>query len=151
MRNAPSSEAAVLLSKPLICQDVSPWTYNKLKPGLAILECGLVQEDGSRAGLQIQLQFSRSLKTGLVNFKFSVFKISLGTPQLVYQLQVNAVARAPKNWHDFAHEHLGDERIKGSEVWLTWGSSEALDYFCKRANITLIPPVTDPEVFELKP
>lgn len=86
-----------------------------------------------------------------MNFKFSVFKISLGAPQLVYQLQVNATARAPKNWHDFAHEHLGDERIKGSEAWLAWDFSEALDYFSKRANITFIPPVTDPEVFELKP
>lgn len=150
MRDIPNSEALVLLSKPLLCEDAPAWTFNRIKPGLATLECGLMHEDRSRAGLHIGLQFSRSSKTGLVTFKFTVFKINLGAPQRVYQLEVSATARAPKNWHDLAHEHMGDARIDGSKAWLTWGFSEALDYFCDRANIIFKPPVSDPEAFELK-
>ena len=149
MRDIPESEALALLSSPLICENAPGWTFNRLKPGLAVLECGLMQEDRSRAGLHIGLQFSRSLKTKLVAFKFTVFKMSLGAPQRVYQLQVNAAARVPKNWHDVVHEHMGDARVFGSSDWLAWEFKEALDYFCRRANITFVPAIADPEDFKL--
>ena len=151
MNDVPKSEALALLARPLLCEDSPGWAYNKLKPGLVTLECGLVQEDKSRAGLHIQLTFARSLKTGISTFKFTVFRMNLGAPQRVYQIQVNAIAYSPKNWHDFAHEHLGDTRIEGTQEWLKWSFQEALDYFCKRANITFLPPLADPEAFELKP
>lgn len=150
MKDIPESEAFALLADPLFCQDVPAWSFNKLKPGLATLECGLVHKDGVRTGMHLALQFNRSVKTGIVTFKFTVFKLSLGAPQRVYQLQINAVARAPKNWHDLVHEHMGDGRILGTEAWLTWGFSDALDYFSKRANITFDPPALDPEEFSLK-
>lgn len=149
MIEVPEAEAKALLSRPLTCEDAPAWSFNKLKPGLAGLECGLIHEDRSRSGLHIQLQFARSFKTQLVSFKFTVFKVNLGAPQRVYQIQVNAVARKPKNWHDLVHEHMGDARIAGSDQWLSWGFQEAIDYFCKRTNITFLPPASDPEAFEL--
>lgn len=150
MNDVPEAEAIALLSRPLLCEDAPEWTYNKLRPGLVTMECGLVQEDRSRAGLHIQLMFARSLKTSIGSFKFTVFRMNLGAHQRVYQIQVNAVAHAPKNWHDFAHEHMGDARVDGSREWLKWSFGEALDYFCHRANIAFVPPLADPEVFELK-
>lgn len=150
MNDVPESEARALLSRPLSCEDAPPWSFNKLKPGLATLECGLINEDRSRSGLHIQLQFARSPKTHVVSFKFTVFRMNLGAPQRVYQIQVNAVARAPKNWHDIVHEHFGDARIQGDEAWLSWGYNEAIDYFCERTNITFVPPPSDPEAFELR-
>ena len=110
----------------------------------------MIHGDRSRSGLHIQLQFARSAKTRLATFKFTVFRLNLGAPQRVYQIQVNAVARAPKNWHDMVHEHLGDARIPGGVEWLSWGFKEAIDYFCERTNITFVPPLSDPEVFELR-
>ncbi len=113
------------------------------------MECGLKHEDESRVGMHVQLIFRRSVKTGIATFKFTVFKMNFGAPQRVYQLHVSAVAHSPKSWHDLVHEHMGDARIDGSEEWLKWSFDEALDYFCHRANITFIPPLGNPEIFEL--
>jgi hypothetical protein len=151
MTDAPESEAIAILAKPLFCEDVPGWAHNRLKPDMVSFECGLMQEDRSRAGLHVQLVFARSQKTKIATFKFSVFRMSLGSPQRIYQIEVKATAYAPKNWHDLAHEHMGDARTNGSQEWLKWTFKEALDYFCKRANITFIPPLSDPEAFELKP
>lgn len=151
MVDVPEVEAIALLSQPLVCADAPAWSFNKLKPGLAVLECGLISEKGIRSGLRLQLVFARSPKTRFVTFKFTVFKMNLGAPQRIYQIQVNAVARKPKNWHDLVHEHMGDAKIPGSDEWLSWGFQEAMDYFSKRANITFLPPIPDPEQFELTP
>lgn len=150
MHDVAQAEATALLARPHFCYDPPSWKPTRLRPGIASIECGLVQEDGSRAGLQVQLLFSRSPKTKIATFKFSVFKSSLGGIQRVYQLQVNALAHAPKSAHDLAHEHFGDARLMGKPEWLRWGFAEALDYFCSRANIAFVPPVNDPEHFELK-
>lgn len=149
MKSVPVHEAEELLANPLRCEDIEDWWHDRNQPGLARAECGLIAQDGTRSGLMVQLFFSDSPKTRLVEFKFTVFKMRLAARQRVYQLHVNAVSRAPKNWHDFAHEHMGEARINGSADWLSWGFSEALDYFCKRTNITFLPPVRDPGLFEL--
>lgn len=150
MHDVPHSEALAFLAEPQICDDAS-WKTNRLNPGLTTLECGLVKQDGSRAGLSVQLQFSRSQKTKIVSFKFTVFKLNLGAHQRVYQLQIGAVARAPTNWHQMVHEHVGDLRIEGKQEWLSWSFQQALDYFCERANISFTPPLVDPEDFQLQP
>ncbi|WP_436130961.1 hypothetical protein [Acidovorax sp. LjRoot38] len=149
MLDMPASEARALLAFPLICEDAPEWASHKLKPGLETLECGLLQ-NGDRSGLRVSLEFAVSPKTGLTTYKFTVFLVKLGGLQRVYQLQVNAVARKPKCWHDFVHEHMGRERIQGKQEWLDWGFREALDYFCLQTNITFVPPLTDPSVFELR-
>lgn len=150
MKSVPSSEAQALLSQKLICPDAPDWKPNKMQPGLFIMECGLVSEDGSRAGLHLVLQVKESAKTGLKTFKFTVFRHAFGAQQRVYQLDISPMAHAPKNWHDLAHEHMGTERIFGAPAWLAWGYPEALDYFSKRTNIAFVPPLADPFVFELK-
>ena len=151
MNSVTFEEAETLLSKPLICEDIGDWHYHRLQSSLAKMECGLMSEDRTRAGLIVQLQFARSPKTKLPEYKFSVFKWSLYATQGVYQLQMNGVARAPKNWHDYAHEHMGMTRIDGKVEWLEWEFEQALDYFCHRTNITFLPPVESPETFRLTP
>lgn len=149
MLDMPSSEARALLAHPLVCEDAPDWASHKLKPGLETLECGLLQ-NGERSGLRVSLEFAVSPKTGITAYKFTVFRVKLGGLQRVYQLQVNAVARKPKCWHDFVHEHMGRERIQGNKEWLDWGFREALNHFCQQTNITFVPPLTDPSVFELR-
>lgn len=100
--------------------------------------------------MHASLQVGQSKKTGITTYKFTVFRMNLRVPQRVYQLQVNAVAHAPKNWHDIVHEHMGDQRIQGEDFWLKWSFQQGLDYFCQRTNITFVPPVEDPYGFELK-
>jgi hypothetical protein len=149
MKSVTLDEAEALLSQPLLCEDAGEWKYDKLQPSMARLECGLMAADRSRSGLVVQLLFSRSPKTKLPEYKFTVFKWNHTALQRVYQLHMNGIARAPKNWHDFAHEHIGQDRVDGSPEWLKWGFDEALDYFLRRTNITFIPPLEDPEIFRL--
>jgi len=151
MQSVSNEEALALLSRPLVCQDMEDWRYERLQPNMARAECGLVDEFGIGSGLTVQLMFARSPKTKLAEYKLTVFKRNLSALQRVYQLQVNAVAHAPKNWHDMVHEHMGTTRIPGNEDWLRWGLPEALAYFCHRTNITFIPAILDPEDFRLTP
>lgn len=150
MRDLPFEEAQALLSGPHTCSDIQNWWYDKNQPGLARCATGLVAADGSRSGMFVELTFAERPKTKLIEFKFTVFRMQLAARQRVYQLHLNAIARAPKNWHDLVHEHMGARRIDGDESWLRWNFSAALDYFCKRTNITFEPPVRDPSVFELQ-
>jgi hypothetical protein len=153
MKDIPEAEARALFGAPLFCHDAPGWRSHGVTPGLAILESGLVTEDGIRTGLRIQLLFSRSPKTKVVTFKFTVFQLNLRALQRVYQLHVSAVARKPKNWHDLPHEHVGNLRFEGNESWLGWDFQEAMDHFCEVTKIAFIPQLTDPdnpEFFELK-
>lgn len=150
MLDMPAAEARALLALPLVCEDAPDWVPHKLKPGLETMECGLLVEGRVRSGLRVSLEFAVSPKTGVTTYKFTVFLVKLGGLQRVYQLQVNAVARKPKCWHDFVHEHMGHERILGKQEWLDWGFREALNYFCQQTNIIFVPPLADPSVFELR-
>lgn len=151
MRDLSFEEATALLATPHVCPDMEDWWYDKNQPNLARCATGLIAADGSRAGFYVELLFADPPKTKLIEFKFTVFKMHLAARQRVYQLHLNKVARAPKNRHDFAHEHMGSERIEGSARWLAWDFATALDYFSQRTNITFEPPVRDPSVFELRP
>jgi len=150
MKDLPFEEAQALLAVPHICPEIEEWWYDKNQPNLARCATGLVGPHNSKSGLFVELLFTDPPKTKLIEFKFTVFKMQLAARQRVYQLHLNAVARAPKNWHDFAHEHMGLKRIDGTEDWLKWGFKEALDYFSNRTNITFEPPVRDPSIFELR-
>jgi hypothetical protein len=151
VNDVPEVEARELLALPRTCEDAPDWKFNKLKPGLATMECGLIEADGSSTGLQVHLAVARSTKTKLRTFKFSVFHAQLGGLRRVYQLHITATAHNPKNWHDLAHEHIGTARIPGQSDWLGWAFEDVLQYFCQQANITFIPPMDDPEAFKLKP
>lgn len=151
MKDLPYEEAIAILAVPHTCPDIEDWWYDRNQPNLARCATGLVDLDGSRSGLWVELTFADPPKTKLIEFKFTVFRMHLTARQRLYQMHLNAVARAPKNWHDFAHEHMGDRRLDGAEDWLQWTFQQALDYFCHRTNITFEPPVSDPSVFTLKP
>ncbi len=151
MKDLSFEEATALLAHRHICQDMQEWWPDKIQPYLERCASGLVRDDGSRAGLFIELTFARPPKTGLIEFKFTVFRRHLSSVQRVYQMHLNKVARRPKNWHDFAHEHVGASRVDGSPEWLAWSFNDALDYFCRRTNIEFLPPLHDPSVFRLKP
>jgi hypothetical protein len=149
MKSVTRSEAESILSDCHTCPDIQEWWYDKNQPSLARCSTGLVGPNKSRSGLFVELMFADPPKTRLIEFKFTVFRLQLAARQRIYQLHVNSVARAPKNWHDMAHEHMGLDRIDGTPEWLRWGFREALDYFSQRTNITFEPPVRDPSVFEL--
>jgi len=150
MRDLPFLEASAILSAPHICPEMQDWWYDRNQPNLARCATGLVAQNGSRSGLFVELTFVDPPRTKLTEFKFTVFQTQLASRQRVYQMHLNAVARAPKNWHDFAHEHFGDRRFQGSAEWLGWSFPQALDYFCQRTNIRFEPPVRDPSIFELQ-
>lgn len=150
MKDLPFEEATALLSVAHTCPEIEDWWYDKNQPNMARCATGLVAADQSKSGLFVELQFTDPPKTKLIEFKFTVFKTHVAARQRVYQLHLNAVARAPKNWHDFAHEHMGTRRIDGTPAWLKWSFQEALDYFSQRTNITFEPPVRDPSIFELQ-
>lgn len=151
MRDISRAEAEALLSQQHVCEDMPDWQTDKLQPYLQRCACGLVLPDGTRAGLFVELSFAAPPKTNLIEFKFSVFRKRGASTERVYQMHLNKVARRPKSWHDFAHEHIGDEREDGTPQWLTWSFHDALDYFCQRTNIQFLPPLEDPSEFRLKP
>lgn len=151
MRDLPYEEACALLGSTHICPDIEGWWYDRNQPNLARCATGLMGADGSRSGLFVELAFADPPKTRLIEFKFTVFRTQIAARQRVYQMHLNSVARAPKNWHDFAHEHMGDKRLEGAREWLGWTFTEALDYFSARTKIQFVPPVRDPSVFELRP
>lgn len=150
MNDLPHAEAIALLTEPTICPDPS-WTYHKIPVGRTTMECGLVSMDGKRKGLHVQLHVRPSAKTGLTAYRFSVFRIALGAPQRVYQLDIDGMPKNAKNWHQLPHEHMGDQRTIGAIEWSEWAFMEALDFFCHRTNITFDPQLDDPSAFSLKP
>lgn len=151
MRDISRAEAEALLATRHFCIDMPDWRPDKIQSYLERCECGLVNQDGARAGLHVELSFARSPKTGLIEFKFSVFRRKLASTERVYQMHLTKLSRHPKSWHDFAHEHIGDARVDGTADWLKWSFHDALDYFSQRTNIEFLPPLEDPSVFRLKP
>lgn len=149
MRDIPEAEARALLARPLVCPEAPYWTPHRQQLGTNSLECGLVDADGTRAGLHVHLLVHKGPKTQLSTFKFSVFQMNFGTAERVYQLHIRQAPRPSSNKHDWPHEHLGDVRRIGDAEWLGWGYAKALERFCSQTNITFLPPVNDPEIFEL--
>lgn len=151
MDDIPEAEARALLASRFICPDPSDWAQQRIQPGTHFTECGLVNEQGARTGLHVQLIARTGRKTGITTFKFTVFRLNLRAPQRVYQLHVQQAPRAPADRHNWPHEHWGDHRETGDAAWLNWGYAAAIDHFCRQTNIEFQPPLRDPEHFELRP
>ncbi len=151
MRDMPEAEARAILGQELICRDAPAWSVHRNQPGTFKTECGLVDATGARAGLHVQLLLHVGLKTQLRTFKFTLFRMSLGSPERVYQLHIRQAPKAPGNLHDRPHEHIGNLRRIGDAAWLRWGYAQAIDKFRMTTGIQFVPPVTDPEIFELRP
>lgn len=149
MRDMPEAEARAHLVSELLCQDAGEWQYLRQPRGTARLQCGLLNSDGMRTGLHVNLLFSRSPSTRLPRYVFSVFHQTVSTTARVYQLHVEQLPRMPKHQHAMAHEHFGDARTVGAPDWLKWSYREVLAHFCKHANVRFEPPPGDPEDFQL--
>lgn len=149
MKDIPEAEARALLADRLVCPDAPDWGNHRQKPEISEMESGLINEDRARSGLHVSLFAHIGRRTQLRTFKFSVFRISLGAPERVYQLHIRQAPRLATNKHDWPHEHIGTARVYGDAGWLRWDYAQALAHFCRQTNISFVPPVNDPEYFEL--
>lgn len=151
MRDMPEAEARAILAQALICPDPPAWSVHRNQPGTFMMECGLIDNTGARSGLHVHLLVHVGQRTGLRTFKFSVFRMSLGSQARVYQLHVRQAPRPLSNHHDRPHEHVGNLRKTGDATWRRWGYAQAIGYFCATTGIRFDPPIADPEIFELRP
>lgn len=150
MKDIPEAEARALLAAQYVCPDPSDWRPVRGQAGTSIVECGLLNADGASVGLHVQLLVRRGLKTGLWTFKFTIFRVTIASLERVYQLHVRQLPKPPRDRHQLPHEHVGAWRSEGAAEWLNWDYAEALDHFCRQTNIIFVPPVSDPEAFELR-
>lgn len=151
MRRIPEAEARTILAQRRECPDCADWEPSKTLIGTFTATSGIVNEDGTRSGLFLELIHYRSQKTRITTYKFSVFQMNPSGPRQVYQLDVRRFPKPPKDEHERAHEHIGDSRHDGDKSWDGWSFDDAIKYFCRQTNIDFIPPVEHPENFKLKP
>ena len=145
-----TEEAYLLFSEHRTCEDIDDWKPEKQQPNTWTAECGVLNADGSSAGLLVQLQYRKSQKTGTAWFLFTVLKRHVWGYERAYQLDIEQFTRKLP-LHDLPHEHFGKDRIEGSSDWATWSFDEALQRFSDRTKISFIPLVTDPHSgFQLK-
>jgi hypothetical protein len=150
MNDLSYSEAKELVSQPRLCEDAPAWVHSTMVRGLSTMECGLIEADGSYGGFQVVLAVSRSPTTKLRAFKFTLFRLRFGARERVYQLHLSAVNHKPQNQHDQLHERIGDRREYSPAAWLNEDFEQILARFCAGISVTFVPPITDPEAFELK-
>lgn len=145
-----TEEARALFTVNRICEDIGDWQPEKQQPHTWTASCGVLNPDGSSAGLLVELLYRWSPKTKTTYLLFTVHKRHVWGLERAYQLDIEQhVRRLPL--HDLPHEHFGKERYEGSGDWATWSFNEALRYFCERTRITFVPPLDDPfNSFQLK-
>lgn len=151
MHDVPEAEALALLTVPMVCEDPGEWIQQKQPKDRVSIRCGLMNEEGINIRLLLDFEFRRSPKTKIARYIFTIFKITRTGQHRVYQLDVENFKHPPKNSHNHPHEHVGDQRIEGTQEWLAWSYPEVLEQFCRRTHVRFIPaPPSDPEAFTLK-
>lgn len=150
MSRVTEAEALALLSDTMRCIDIGDWLPVRLQPNTWACGSGVVDSEGVRSTLTVELLFRRSPKTGMIWYKFSVFRRHVWGTEGVYQLDVQQYAKPLKNTHAMPHEHMGNQRIDGRPEWANWPFEDVLSYFTERTHIDFEPPVMHPENFELK-
>lgn len=81
--------------------------------------------------------------------QLGVFRLRLRRPERVYQLDVSAWRRLPRDLHAWPHEHFGSARVPGDAQWREWSYDEVLARFCASARVTFDPPLSNPLEFKL--
>ena len=142
--------ALALLSDRRHCLEIGEWLPNRQKPFALNCSSGVVDSEGVRSPLLVDLIFQRGPKTKMVWYKFSIFNRLVWGLERVYQMDVQQYEKPLKNAHDLPHEHMGDERKVGQTAWLTWSFEDVLRHFSERTRIDFKPPVMHPDAFELK-
>lgn len=150
MNDIPEAEARALLNRPTFCELDGDWCPEKVQSGTFSISSGLTDSDGVGTRMQVELQFRRGHRTGLVVYVFSVFKRTHHGTDRVYQLHVMQCKKPIKNLHDKSHEHMGALKTEGDDSWSRWSFQDVLEYFCNQTNITMTSGPVHPEHFELR-
>lgn len=143
-------EAQELLKTPQRCENPGDWEPEKQQRDTWSLSIGVLDQNGIRTQLQVQLIYRHSQKTGLTWYKFTVFLRHAWGLERVYQLDVTHSLRPIKDKHSLPHEHFGKRRVNGELSWQKWQMKDVLQRFSTQTKIEFLPPVSHPEVFELK-
>lgn len=149
MKDIPESEALSKLNSPKRCVDCS-WQPLKTPSHSMTASVGLIDSNGTRIGLLAELIYQNHPLVGTTTYKFGVFSQHPYGLQRVYMLEIRQFKKPIKNTHQLPHEHIGDKRVNGSDIWATWGYYDVLKHFCNRTNITFDPDLLSPTAFELK-
>lgn len=112
--------------------------------------CGLIDTTGVRKMMLLTMRFKRSMKTGVVQYQFTIFKRHFRGLDRVYQLDITQWPKPVKDAHQRPHEHMGDMRILGAPSWAIWTYDQAVSHFCLRTNVTFDPPLGHPEELRLQ-
>ncbi|MGS1115991.1 hypothetical protein [Castellaniella sp. UC4442_H9] len=151
MNDVSEAEAREILAAALSCEDCPDWRPPKGTKGIHETSCGLLDSDGVNVRLVVDLIFKRSSKTGIVQYKFSVFR--RGSParlERVFQLDVIHWPKGAPSEHHKSHEHFGDNRTLGDASWEEWTYDDVMGRFRTMTNITFKPPVPHPEELQLR-
>lgn len=150
LNDIPEAEARALLSKRYVCDGWGPWAPAKAAPEAFHLICGLLDEDGSRTPLYVELFAKISQKTKVAHYVFSI-KRHRPLSGRIYQLEVKTSPKSLKDAHQMPHEHIGRSTICGNATWMDWGFNEVLTHFAEQTNIEFRPPLESPLDFKLRP
>lgn len=149
MINISESEAIAILSQPKFCFDCT-WTPIKTQSYAMEASVGLVDIDGKRIGLLVQLIYQMHPTVGLTKYLFTLFSQKINGLERVYQIEVKQYKKMIKSLHQLPHEHIGSKRVNGSDTWSSWGYDDVLAHFERKTNIVFTPKVVHPSNFELQ-
>lgn len=114
-----------------------------------VMATGVISEGLFKRALTIELICKRSQKPYRDMFKFCLFRREHGTPRRAYQLDTTNLPICDPGDHDWPHEHIGDTRKTFGTRDFPATFDDALEHFCKAANITFEEPIESPFEFKL--
>ncbi|WP_146030624.1 hypothetical protein [Castellaniella caeni] len=150
LNDVPEDEARALLAARYTCEDYGEWTTTKASPEAYRVSCGLLDGDGARTNLYVEMFVKVSQKTKITHYKFSVMR-RRPLDGRVYQLEIKVLPRILKDQHQMPHEHIGRHREPGDATWAAWGFNEVLARFVQQTNIEFRPDLGSPLDFRLRP
>lgn len=134
------------------------WTVHPTHVGTHLIETGISDYSGVRVrGLRMLLYvlcLPSHKRTG-ESWKFRIERAAPGRQPAwiddLYRLEVKLRPGIPPGHHDAPHAHRLGARVDLPEA-LRWTWKEALEYFCREANISPVPDIDHPiHHFKLRP
>ena len=150
MKDIPESEAKKYLNGPLMCQDAEEWNPLATQTGTYEISAGVLDGDGARTALQVQLVYRSTQKTKMTRYIFSVFNRQPWGIERVYQLDIQQSPRPIEVKHNLPHEHFGDRRIDLPKNTGSWSFEDCMKQFSQQTGIVFVPIIEHPLSFELK-
>lgn len=144
-------EARAAMALPKWGDPPSSWAQHRTHRGIATLEFGVVDADGSELpGLHVELCVTRGTRVAFTAWKITLFKLDGFAPRRAYQVDNPGRSGMRPGDHEFPHEHVADARQGDNPAWQTIGFDAMLRVFCERCNLTLTGPVPDVDAFNLR-